>query len=244
MSSTFPWPEGKRCAVSLSYDDARPSQLEIGIPILDSFDLRATFYVCLPEIRAARDAWRAAIARGHEVGNHTVNHPCSGNYFWCKTHLENYTLEKMERELIDAQQAIRETLGVTPSTFAYPCGNKFVGTGERTHSYVPQVSRHFLAGRGFRDETPANPLLCDLAQLPGVDSDRHPFDVLKTWIDRTIERGHWICFVSHDVHPTLPQSIKPDTLKQICEYLKAKDEVWTDTIETIARHVTQGRTAT
>src|SRR5262245_20492575 len=92
-STPFAWPEGKRCAVSLSFDDARPSQLEQGIPILNEFGVRGSFYVMLDPIARNRDAWRAAaIDYGHEIGNHTVNHPCSGNYFWCKVHLEDYTL--------------------------------------------------------------------------------------------------------------------------------------------------------
>jgi len=241
MSSTFQWPGGKRAAVSLSFDDARISQIEAGIPILDAFGIRGTFYVALWGVPEAPDAWRAAAGRGHEIGNHTVNHPCSANFVWCKNHLEDYTLEKMEREFVDAQAVIRQTLGVTPTTFAYPCGNKFVGRGADTQSYVPVVSRHFLAGRGFRDETPNNPQFCDLAQLAGVDADRHPFEILKTWIDRTIESGGWLCFVNHDVSREVNQGITPDTLRQVCDYLKNKDEVWTDTIANIATHLSASR---
>ncbi|HXW78607.1 MAG TPA: hypothetical protein VEJ84_03865, partial [Acidimicrobiales bacterium] len=36
---------GRRFAVSLSFDDARPSQLEVAVPILDRAGARATFYV-------------------------------------------------------------------------------------------------------------------------------------------------------------------------------------------------------
>jgi hypothetical protein len=237
MGSTFTWPVGKRCAVSLSFDDARVSQIEQGIPLLESFGLRGTFYVGLPEIAAARDAWRAVAAHGHEIGNHTVNHPCTGNFLWCKAHLEDYTLEMMEAELTGAQSAIRDILGVTPTTFAYPCGNKFVGRGENTQSYVPLVSRHFLAGRGFRDETPNKPEVVDLAQVAGVDADRHPFEVLKSWLDRTAERGAWLCFVNHDVSATLSQGIKPDTLKQVCDYLKHDQSIWVDTIAAVAAHL-------
>ena len=237
MPSEFAWPDGKRCAVSLSFDDARDSQITNGLPILSSLGILATFYVSLPEITRSPSAWRTAIARGHEVGNHTVNHPCSGNYVWCRNHLEDYTLARMEKELTDAQKSIQAAVGVVPTTFAYPCGNKFVGRGSDTQSYVPLISRHFLAGRGFRDETPNNPATCDLAQLAGVDADRHSFDVLKTWIDRTMERGGWLCFVSHDVSDTLPQAIALSTLTQVCEYLHSQPNVWTDTIAKVAQHL-------
>src|SRR5215468_4684453 len=112
MDPSFTWPAGKRGAVSLSFDDARVSQIEQGMPVLESFGLRGTFYVCIPEITTSRDAWRTAAARGHEIGNHTVNHPCTGNFVWCKAHLEDYTLAMMEADLTGAQTAIHQALGV------------------------------------------------------------------------------------------------------------------------------------
>ncbi|HXI40557.1 MAG TPA: hypothetical protein VNH83_11290, partial [Bryobacteraceae bacterium] len=32
----FHWPDGKRVAVSLSFDDARASQVDVGIPLFDA----------------------------------------------------------------------------------------------------------------------------------------------------------------------------------------------------------------
>ena len=242
--SSFAWPGGKRCAVSFSFDDARPSQLDAGVPILDEFGVKGTFYPLLTPLRDAHARWRAAVAeRGHEIGNHTVNHPCSANYHWCKVHLEEYTLGRMEMELDEAQVAIERAVGVTPQTFAYPCGNTFVGRGEGTHSYVPLVSRRFFAGRGFRNETTNKPALCDLAHVAGVDADRHPFETLKLWIDRAVERGAWLCFVNHDVSPTLDQAIKPDTLRRACAYVRESGAVWVDTVANVAQHVRSTRTA-
>jgi hypothetical protein len=237
MAEPFTWPDGKRCAVSFSFDDARPSQLELGLPILDDFDIRATFYVCIPPLRESSRAWRAAFDRGHEVGNHTINHPCSANYHWCKVHIEDYSLEQMDRELDDAQRVINDAINVLPSTFAYPCGNTWVGRGGHTQCYVPLVNRRFLAGRGFRNETTNKPQLVDLAHVAGVDADRHPFETLRLWIDRTIERGAWLCFVNHDVSPTLDQAIKPATLRRACEYVREHQTVWVDTVANVARHI-------
>ena len=45
MADTFPWPEGKRFALSLSFDDARASCLDHGIPLLNTHGVKATFYV-------------------------------------------------------------------------------------------------------------------------------------------------------------------------------------------------------
>ena len=44
MSDNF-WPEGKKTALSLTFDDARLSQVDQGLPLLDAYGVKATFYV-------------------------------------------------------------------------------------------------------------------------------------------------------------------------------------------------------
>ncbi|NQT50540.1 polysaccharide deacetylase family protein, partial [bacterium] len=102
MAASFAWPEGQRAALSLTFDDARLSQVDRGIPILDSHGAKGTFYVSPGSARQRLEGWRAAVAAGHEIANHSLNHPCSGNFpFAREKALENYTLDEMERELLD-----------------------------------------------------------------------------------------------------------------------------------------------
>jgi peptidoglycan/xylan/chitin deacetylase (PgdA/CDA1 family) len=190
MASSFQWPNGKRCAVSLSFDDARLSQPDKGFALLHSFGVRATFFVSFGSLEQRLDQWKLAIEQGHEIGNHSLTHPCSGNFPWGRANaLENYTLERMEKEMTDANERIKSLLGVTPRTFAYPCGQKFVGRGEQTRSYVPVVAKHFKVGRGFRDEVPNDPVWFDPAQACGVDLDNMPFKDLQPLIHQTVERS-------------------------------------------------------
>ena len=63
----------------------------------------------------------------------------------------------MAEQLDGANEQIRRMLGVTPKTFAYPCGQKFVGRGLDVRSYVPLVADRFLAGRGYLDESSNDP---------------------------------------------------------------------------------------
>ena len=44
MSNDF-WLEGKTAALSLTFDDARLSQVDQGLPLLDAYGVKATFYV-------------------------------------------------------------------------------------------------------------------------------------------------------------------------------------------------------
>ena len=74
-ASATKWPEGKKAAVVLTYDDALDSQLDHAVPVLDAVGFKATFF--LTGLKpAAVERWRAAAAEGHELGNHTVRHAC------------------------------------------------------------------------------------------------------------------------------------------------------------------------
>ena len=63
------WPAGIRAALSLSFDDARWSQTSNGLPLLDAHGVKATFYVSLKLMEQKLEAWRRAVANGHEIGN-------------------------------------------------------------------------------------------------------------------------------------------------------------------------------
>jgi peptidoglycan/xylan/chitin deacetylase (PgdA/CDA1 family) len=245
-SARFTWPEGRRAAVSLTFDDARLSQIDQGIGWLDAFGVRATFYASFAPLQQRTDLWRQAIARGHEVGNHTVNHPCSCNFGWGTPNvLEEYTLERMERELLEASDRLEELVGVRPRSFAYPCGQKYVGRGEQVRSYVPLIARHFVAGRGFRDESCNEPACCDLAQLFGVDYDRMSFAEALPWLEATARRGGWLVFVAHDMGTNEDrQGISRTALEETCRYLTdPANGFWVDTVAAIGAYVRQARGA-
>jgi len=238
-ASGFTWPDGRRAAVSLSFDDSRLTQIERGIPLLDSFGVKATFYASVARLEPRAARWREAVSAGHEIGNHTINHPCSCNFEWGSPHvLEEYTLQAMERELLAANQHLEELVGVTPRTFAYPCGQKFVGRGAGVASYVPLIARHFVAGRGFRDESCNAPACCDLAQLFGVDLDCMGFAELQSWLDAAAKRGGWLVFAGHDMGVEQRQGVSRATLEHACAYLTDPAHgFWVDTVATVGAYV-------
>ena len=237
--STFRWPDGKRVAVSLSFDDARGSQLATGIPILDRHEVKATFYVSLKRTDTREADWRRVAEHGHEIGNHSLSHACSGNFPWGeKQVLEEYTLAMMEQDLAEAGRQIRDALGVTPLTFAYPCGQTFVGRGADRQSYVPVVARQFLAGRGFRDEHFNDPSFCDLAKLGGTELDGLTFQDLLGVVRKAEKQGAWVVFAGHDVGQSGHQVVHADALDGFCAYCRRPENgVWIDTVAAIAAHV-------
>lgn len=122
-SDGFSWPDSKRAAVSLSFDDARLSQVDLGIALLNQYGIKATFFVVPSRVEQRLEGWRKAVSTGREIGNHSLNHPCTGNFPWARQKaLEEYTSEKMRFELRKAGRRIEELLGVKAETFANPCG--------------------------------------------------------------------------------------------------------------------------
>jgi peptidoglycan/xylan/chitin deacetylase (PgdA/CDA1 family) len=241
--SIFSWPTGKRAALSITFDDARVTQADVGLPILDEYNVKGTFFVSFEAMEQRLDVWRAAAKSGHEIANHTMTHPCSGNFAFSRCNpLEEYSLERMERELDDASAKIKELIGMTPRTFAYPCGQKFVGRGEALQSYVPLVAKRFLAGRGFKDESANDPAFCDLAQVMGVDADDRTFDSLHDDIKKAMQSGGWLIFCAHDVGAGGYQTFHQDALAQLCRFAQdEKSALWLDTVENIAQHIKQAR---
>jgi len=235
-----PWPEGKRAAVSLSFDDARASQLEVGVPLFKELGVAVTFYLTASSIGSHGAEWKAAAAAGHELGNHSMTHPCTGHFPWSRARaLEEYTAARIEAELTDATRAIAEATGVTPITFAYPCGQSFYGRGATAASYIPLVARDFVAGRGYGDETPNDVGVIDLARVLGVSSDEKTFEELRPLVDETIAEGKWLVFGGHDIGTTPGRQVtRVETLRALAAYVKDPAKgVWLDTVAHVATHL-------
>ena len=239
------WPSGKRVAVSFSFDDARASQLEAGVPLFDKYGAKVTFYVNPKNMEKRLEGWKSAAKKGYEIGNHSDQPPCTGNFPWSRQRsLEEYKLAKMRSELIAASADIERMVGVKPATFAYPCGQKYVGRGVDTKSYIPVIAELFIAGRGFRDEVANDPAYCDLAQTMGIDSDGLTFEQIKSLVEDAAKRGAWVVFAGHDIGTKARQVTESAALEQFLKYAQdPANGVWLDTIEKVAKHIKarQGR---
>ena len=239
----FSWPDGTRAAVSLTFDDARPSQVDVGLGLLNRLGAKATFYVVPVRMEERLEGWKRLAASGYEIGNHSLRHPCTGNFQWSRdAALEDYTLARMRRELIEANQRIEEMLGVKPVTFAYPCGQTFVGRGRETRSYVPVVAELFLIGRTWLDETAVDPTFLDPAQVTGVEMDGKDFDQVKPLIESAREAGQWLILAGHETGESGRQTTRVAMLEQLVPYLRdARNQIWFETVETVGRYVQERR---
>lgn len=151
------WPNGERVAVSLSYDDALNSQLDNALPALEQANLKASFYLTLasPVVSERLDEWRALAQAGHELGNHTIFHPCSKSgpdRDWVPEHnnLDSYTLARMAQELTAANSFLQAIDGETERTLTPPCSDRQVSDG----NYVEVFGHEFVAVKGAETGLP------------------------------------------------------------------------------------------
>jgi peptidoglycan-N-acetylglucosamine deacetylase len=239
----FKWPEGKKMAISLTFDDARLSQVDKGIPILDKYGIKATFYITPSNADRRIEAWKKAVAGGHEIGNHSVFHPCSENFEWSrKKALETYDLSTMQSELDSANRYIKTNFGIRAVSFAYPCGQTYTGRGTGTKSYVPVIASMFESGRGWLGETPNDPLYCNMAQLTGIELDGKSFDQIIKLIETAGVKGQWLILAGHEMNDEGRQTSLLQTIELLCKYaLDPANGVWLDNVHNIAGYIREKR---
>jgi len=153
--TAFTWPDGQKMAISLSYDDALASQLDNAIPALNKHGFVASFYLTLasPTVMQRLTEWRAAAQQGHELGNHTIYHPCSAalpNREWVPSYynIDEYEVDEIVHEVTVANSFLHAIDGRSERTLTPPCGDIIV-SGE---DYLPAVREQFVAIKGFESE--------------------------------------------------------------------------------------------
>ena len=209
----FSWPGQYQSAVSLSFDDGMASQLDTAIPMLDKSDMRGTFYLN-PREGWERDLanWRSASAAGHELGNHTVTHPCSAQFGWTldgsRKPLEIMTLEEIEQDIALAAERLQLLCPDQGQvSFAYPCYHTWVGQGATHQSYVPVVARYCTAGR-TRGERTTDPQNCDLFHLNSLPVENKTGTELVQIVEENLAQERWAILTFHGVEEGhLPVSV-------------------------------------
>lgn len=133
------WPDDKKSAIILTYDDALPSQLKVAVPQLKAAKLTATFFLTSDIDSLSIPQWRALSKRGFELGNHTVFHPCAGTDD-NPVPSDHYTAYQIIREIEVMDRFLYAVDGKTKRTFAYPCAETTVGGKD----YVDSLRKYTL----------------------------------------------------------------------------------------------------
>ena len=244
--TSFQWPENRKAAVSLAYDDALDSQLDNAIPALDRHGLKGSFYLQLssPPVEKRMAEWRAAAGNGHELGNHTLFHQCSGSMQgreWVQPQrdLDKTTAAQMQDQIRMANVMLAAIDGKHERTMTVPCGDILAGG----KNYIELVGPEFVAIKLGPGTVVPDMHKLDLHAVPvGV-----PVDVsgqqLITWVQEAARLGTMANFTFHGIGGD-HLSVSSEAHEELLAYLAAhRDVYWTDTFLNLTKYIREQQAA-
>lgn len=237
-NAQFKWPDGKKAAIVFTYDDGLDCDLDVAVPQLDEFGFKGTFFVTgsSPSLYNRLSEWRKVAENGHELGNHTLFHPCSkktNNWVKPEYNLENYSPEQIVAEMQTANTLLKAIDGKDKHTFAYTCCEFVAGS----YDFTNDVKNIFSAARliGPIPETMIN---FDTNKTPSSAVNSPTTDDLIALVDKARKNGTIVIFLFHSVgggylnvdakiHRQLLQYVKDNekdfysgTFMEVMEYVK------------------------
>ena len=241
--SAFFWPEGVQGAVSVSYDDALPCHYEDVAPAWETHGLRVTFYTNITSLMNNPGAWRDVAAKGHELGNHSIFHPCrkqQGNDWLADEYdLRRYTPRRWTDEMHTANAILSSLDGREERSFGNTCCNTDLGEGDTLHSLEPLIEELFVAGRGPFNNRVVDAETLNFNSLGHFSGDGRDFDRLRLEIADAVAAGGWIIYMIHGVGKgTHGLYIDPEVHQSLVDYLgERQDSIWTAPVGTVARYL-------
>ena len=236
----FQWPQGQRAAVSLAYDDALDSQLDVAIPQLDKHGLKGSFYLQLsnPAVDRRLAAWRAAAGNGHELGNHSLFHQCSrkaAGHDWVQPQrdLDTTSVAQMQDQLALANTMLYAIDGRRQRTYTVPCGDTLAAGA----NYLPAVASSFVAIKvGGQAVTPSmqalDPHAVGVYAPEGLSGQQ-----LIALVQQAAAKGTMVNFTFHGVGGDY-LTTSAAAHEELLSYLAANRKLyWTDTFLNIMTYV-------
>lgn len=231
---------GKKSAVVLTYDDGLNVDLVNAIPALDSVGLKGTFYISdyFNGLNAQIPKWKKAAAKGHELGNHTIWHPCaggSGREFVKDYDLRFYTVKRMTDEIRAANNLLKAIDGKNKRTFAYPCGDQKI----HDSSYINALKNEFIAARGVQFELqPINKI--DLYDVRCFGVNGQSGDELIDLVKQAVQKNALLVFLFHGVGGEHSLNVSTEAHSQLIHFLKQNQrDIWIAPMIDVAEYIKQ-----
>ena len=230
----------KQCAVVLTYDDAIDADLDNVIPALDSVGLKATFYLIgrSPVIAKRMEEWRAAARDGHELGNHSLTHPCDGSLpdrAWVDPDhdLSKYSIPRAQDDVKINNVLLQAIDGKTVRTYAFPCGEFTI----HDSSYYLGLRKDFVCARGVapRMETMGR---INLDNIGAYGMNGQTGDQMIELVKQAQEKHALLVFLFHGVGGGHNINVGRGPHSQLLHYLKDhSDTIWVAPMVDVALYV-------
>lgn len=238
------WPAGKRAAIVLTYDDALTSQLEIAIPQLNEARLKGTFFLDGDITPKQMIAWRAVARDGHELGNHSVFHPCPRAFFEDREHYatENYDPRTMLAEISVMNNVLFGIDGKDVRTYAYPCSQHIVGGADYTEALRRSATiRYARTGGDPYTAVVSEPRRLDEYRVPSWGFvDKPDGAQLIAFVKRVQENRGLGVLQFHGVGGDYLE-VSAQAHRELLRYLTEHPDIWVDTFQTVVGHVVATR---
>ena len=223
------WPDNKKGAVSITFDDGCLSHVSIGIPSLDARGFKGTFFLPTNRIGGSSpgwDSWKNAANNGHEIGSHTMTHP----------HLTSLTPTEVQQELEGAKAAIDAQITTQLClSFAYPFG-------EFNVSVASIANNIYIASREVAC------VLNEPINFSNVMScSPRDFEVLIANTDAAEQQGKWLVSRFHSLDNGndcyRDGSFTTFMWMAYLDYLKTKN-LWVGTFGSVVKYIRERTSAT
>jgi peptidoglycan/xylan/chitin deacetylase (PgdA/CDA1 family) len=240
MSQTARTWNQKSCAVVLTYDDAINADLDNILPALDSLNLKATFYLIgsSPVVVNRMEEWRKAARNGHELGNHSLFHPCDGslpgrNWITADNDLSKYTVNRAVAEIRQTNTLLQAIDGKTRRTFAYPCGDQTI----RDTFFYAGLRKDFVAARGVRGALDS----INTVNLDNVDCyamNGNTAEQMIALVNQAMKTHTLLVFLFHGVGGGHAINVGLQEHSQLLHYLKDHEkDIWIAPMVEVASYI-------
>ena len=236
----FAWPDGRKAAVSLAYDDALDSQLDNAIPALDRHGLKGSFYLIMSAetVRRRMPDRRAAAANGHELGNHSLFHQCSRKapereWVAPQRDLDTTTVAQMRDQVELASTMLQALDGRGERTYTAPCGDLMARDG----AYIGAVAPLFVGIKLIGDAVVPDMATLDPSAVPVMAPVGMSGAQLIALVEEAGRKGTMVDFTFHGIGGDHLQ-VSKEAHEELLAYLAAhRDRYWTAPFIDIMRWV-------
>lgn len=238
----FVWPNSTKCCVTLTYDDGLNSHLDHAVSMLNAHGLKATFYphIMSKNFQKRFSEWAEVAKAGHEIGNHTVFHPCKKQIGLSDEYdLRHYTKRRWIQEVELANWLLQKLDGQSERSFGNTCWDNWIGQGNQKYSIENLACGHFLAARGERNNSFVNPFSFNRYNLGTTCGDNMNASQLIHLVNRCASRGQWLILTFHGIGKnTHHLSVEKNDHEELLMWLGMnKQTIWTTTIMQGIKHL-------